>query len=141
MRYWPETFRSLLSTIPGHTKLSSRLLAGVSKNVTAENVTLNSAALVDWHVMAGIVTQVNLPRTSDLLFRVEQQLFPLRNPAGGARDGKQHREHGHREAHGLVYEPGIEVHVRIEFALYEVIVFQRDALALQSDFQQRIFAH
>src|SRR6266404_1552158 len=91
--------------------------------------------------MAGIVAQVNLPRTRDLLFRVEQQLFPLRNPAGGAGDSKQDREHGHREAHGLVDEPGIEVHVGIELALYEVIFFQGDALALQSDFQQRIFAH
>src|SRR5258705_14024878 len=135
MRYWPETFRSLLSTIPGHTKLSSRLQAGVSKNVTAKSVTLELAALVDWHVMAGIVAQVNLPRTSDLLFRVEQQLFPLRNPAGGARDGKQDWEHGHREAHGLVDEPGIEVHVGIQLALDEIVVVQSDALALQSDFQ------
>ena len=63
------------------------------------------------------------------------------DPARGARDGEQHREHGRREAHRLVNQPGIEIHVRVELALHEVVVFESDALAFQSDLQQRVLAH
>jgi len=42
--------------------------------------------------------------------------------------------------HGLVNEPGIKVHVGIELALHEVVVLERNALAFQSNLEQRILA-
>jgi len=41
----------------------------------------------------------------DLLFGIEQHLLPLRDPAGGPRDGEEHREHVDREAHRLINQP------------------------------------
>src|SRR5688572_7014720 len=81
---------------------------------------------------------VDLLRPRDLLLRVEEHLFPLRDPAAGARNREQHREHGDREAHRLVDEAGIEVDVRVELARDEILVLERDALQLQRDVEQRI---
>ena len=91
--------------------------------------------------MAGVVAQVDLAGARDFLFGVEEHLFPLGDPAGGARDGEQDREHRGREAHRLVDEAGVEVDIGVELALHEVVVFQGDALALQRDFEQRVLAH
>jgi len=43
--------------------------------------------------------------------------------------------------HRLIYEAGVEIHVGIELALDEVFVFESDALALQSDFEEGVLAH
>ena len=83
---------------------------------------------------------VDLPRPRDLLLGVEQHLFPLRHPADRARDGEQHREHVHREAHRLIDQPGVEVDVRIELAADEVLVLERDPLELERDVEQRVLA-
>src|SRR5262249_59388370 len=91
--------------------------------------------------MARILTEINLPRPSNFLLGVEQQLFPLRDPARSARNREEHREHRHGKAHGLIDQTGIEVDVWIELALDEVFVFESDALALQSDLKKWILAH
>ena len=79
--------------------------------------------------------QINLARARNFLLGIEQHFFPLRDPAGGARNGEEHREHGHREAHGLVDQAGIEIHVGIELARDEVFVFEGDALALRARYR------
>src|SRR5712692_1110755 len=78
------------------------------------------AALFDRNVMARVVAEINLPRARDFLFRVEEHLFPLRDPARGARNRKQDGKHCHRESHRLIDEAGVEVYVGIELALDEV---------------------
>src|SRR5437762_6404149 len=85
-------------------------------------------------------SRVDLPRPRDFLLRVEQHLFPLRNPAGGARNGEQHGKHFDGEPHRLVDETGIEIDVRIELARDEILVLQGDPFQLQGDFEQRILA-
>src|SRR5262249_40588885 len=77
----------------------------------------------------------------DFLLWIKEHLLPLRKPAGGARNRKENREHGHREAHGLINEASIKIHVGIELALDEVFVFESDAFAFERDFKKRIFSH
>jgi hypothetical protein len=72
---------------------------------------------------------------------IGEHFFPLGDPTNRPRYGKQHREHIHGQAHRLVDQAGIEIDVRIEFALDEVIVAERDPFQLQGDFKQRILAH
>src|SRR5437879_12522389 len=98
-------------------------------------------ALIDRNVVARIVSEVNLAGPRNFLLGVEKHLFPLRYPPGSPRNREQHGEHGHGEAHRLINEAGIEIHVGVELPLHKVIVFQGDALALQSDFEQRVLAH
>src|SRR5215216_5422960 len=81
----------------------------------------------DRHVIAPRRAGIELARTADLLARILDHLFPLRDPADGARDREQHREHRGREAHRLERDAGIEIDVRIELLLDEVLVRQRDA--------------
>ena len=59
-------------------------------------------SLVDHGIGARIASQVDLAGTRDFLLGVEQHLFPLGDPAAGARDREQDREHRDREAHGLI---------------------------------------
>src|SRR5438477_8193965 len=98
-------------------------------------------ALIDRNVVARIVSEVNLPGPGNFLLGIQKHLFPLRDPPGSPRNREQHGEHGHWEAHRLINEAGIEIHVGVEFPLHKVIVFQSDALALQSDFEERVLSH
>src|SRR5258708_27323253 len=81
---------------------------------------------------------VELARAADLLARILDHFLPLGDPADGAGDREQHREHGGREAHRLERDTGIEIDVGIELLLDEVVVMERDALELESDIEQRI---
>src|SRR6476660_6681960 len=56
-----------------------------------------SRALLARNIVALAGPDVDLPGPRDLLFRVEQHFFPLRNPAGRSRNGKQDRKHLERE--------------------------------------------
>src|SRR5437879_12815327 len=96
---------------------------------------------MDGNVMARVVAEIDVAGPRDLLLRVEAHLFPLGDPPGSARNREQHGEHGHWEAHRLINEAGVEVHVGIELALDEVIILEGDAFALQSNFEQGILAH
>src|SRR5690606_18789899 len=68
---------------------------------------------------------VQLLRAPDLRVRVVLHLTPVRQPAGQAADREQHREHARGEAHRLVDDTRVEVDVRVEAALLEVVVLQR----------------
>src|SRR5688572_9164887 len=83
---------------------------------------------------------IDLTRAGDLLLRVEQHLFPLRDPAGGARNSEEHREHLHRKAHRLIDQARVEIDVGVELAADEVIVFERDPLELECDVEERVLA-
>src|ERR1700692_3077983 len=90
--------------------------------------------LIDTLRRAGI----ELARPAELLVRVLDHFLPLRDPADGAGEREQHREHGGWEAHGAQRDAGIEVDVRIELLFDEVFVVQRDALGLDGDVEERI---
>ena len=81
---------------------------------------------------------VELARATDLLVGIFDHFLPLGDPADGSRHREQHREHGGRETHRLERDARIEVDVRIELLLDEIIVVQRDALQLHRDVEQRI---
>src|SRR5271165_2722096 len=83
---------------------------------------------------------VNLTRTGNFLLRVLDQLVPLRQPAGCARDGEQHGEHLRLEAHGLVDDSGVEIHVGIQLASDKVIVLERYALQFDGGIQLGVAA-
>ena len=90
------------------------------------------------HEVPLLRADVNLPRPRDLLLGIAQHLFPLREPAGRARNREEHREEVLRKAHRLIDEARVEVDVRIELARHEVFVLQRDALELERDVEQRV---
>src|SRR5437879_6212954 len=97
--------------------------------------------LIDRNVMTRVVSHIDLARARNFLLGVEEHLFPLRDPTGGARNREEDGKHGHRETHRLINEAGVEVHVWIELALHEVFVFESDTLAFESDFEERVLAH
>src|SRR5271163_415489 len=74
---------------------------------------------------------IELARTADLLARILDHFLPLGDPADGASDRKQRREHGGREAHRLERDAGIEIDVGVELLLDEIVVVERDALELE----------
>src|SRR5690242_11562827 len=126
----------LKSTIPRKTRMSRVTPGRYTKWILGF-----LGSLIDRDVMARVVTEVDLARPRNFLLRVEEHLFPLRDPAGSARNREEDREHRHRETHRLINQAGIEVHVGIELALDEVIVFEGDAFTFESDFQERVLAH
>src|SRR3972149_10967448 len=82
------------------------------------------------HKSPFLVAQIELPGAGDLLLRIGEHLLPLSQPAGGAADGEENREHVDRKAHRLVDDARVEIHVRIEFSLDEVLILERDSLEL-----------
>src|SRR5436309_2066906 len=99
---------------------------------------VRSGPLLERDVVALGRAFVDLARAGDLLVLVLQHLFPLREPSRGTGDGEEHGKHVLREAHGLIDEPGIEVHVGIELPLHEVVVLEGDPLQLEGDVEQRV---
>src|SRR5690606_19598171 len=89
-----------------------------------------SSALGDRLDVAADRAGEQLARTPDLLVRVGDHLAPLRDPADRARQREDAGEHADRNAERLLDDARIEVDVRIELALNEVIVFARDLLEL-----------
>src|SRR5258708_39641260 len=59
-------------------------------------------SLLDWRVTPRAITKINLPGTRDFLLRIQQQLFPLCDPAGHPRNREQHREHRRRDRKSVV---------------------------------------
>src|SRR5437016_1895112 len=92
----------------------------------------------DRDVLALARADIELARPGDLLLGVVDHLLPLRQPARGPGDRKEHGEHLDREAHRLVDQAGVEVDVGIELAGDEVLVLERDPLELPRDGQERI---
>ena len=66
--------------------------------------------------------------------------MPLSDPARRAGDGEQDGEHLDWEAHRLVDDARVEVDVRVELPLDEVLVLEGDALEFQRDVEERVAA-
>ena len=101
---------------------------------------LHLPPLLDRHVIPLVVAQIHLPRAGDLLLGIRDHFQPLGQPARGAAQREQHREHVGREAHRLVDDAAVEVHVGIELAGDEVLVVQRHFLQRHRHVDQRIGA-
>src|SRR2546423_15723288 len=97
-------------------------------------------AVGDIEVVAARYPGIELARTSDLLVRVFDHFAPLADPAYGARDRKQDGKHRGWEAHGLQGDARVEVDVRIQFAIDEITIAERDLLQLHRHLQHRIVA-
>src|SRR5258706_14088022 len=82
--------------------------------------------------------RVKLARPPDLLVRILDHLLPLRDPTDRARHREQHGEHRDREAHGAQDDARVEVDVRIELALDEIVVLERDPLEIDRQIQALI---
>src|SRR5690606_18893715 len=91
-------------------------------------------------VVAGLRGDVQLAGTADLGGRGVDHLAPLGDPAGQPADREQDGEHVGREAHRLVDQAGVEVDVRVELALDEVVVLEGGLLQLHRQVQQRVAA-
>src|SRR4051812_19994893 len=63
---------------------------------------ISSPSFFATQIIAFRWTDVDLAWPGNLLFGIGEHLFPLRDPAGRSRDGKQHREDRYREPHRLV---------------------------------------
>src|SRR5262245_13409922 len=94
----------------------------------AELTPRRSAALVDADVRPLAMTGVDLARPTDARVGVLAHLEPVRDPAGQAPEREHHREHVHGDADRLVDHARVEVDVRVELALDEVLVLERDLL-------------
>ena len=86
------------------------------------------------------VAEKNLPGTSDFLLSILQKLVPLSQPAWRPPNGEEDRIHGNREAHSLINEARLEVHIGIQFALHEVLVLKRNLLQFHGQFELGIRA-
>src|SRR5207244_832596 len=106
----------------------------------ARGTTIPDFAVFNRQVISRAVPEIDLARTGDFLVAVLEHLDPLREPARGARNGEQHREHIYRQAHRLIDYAGVEVHIRIELTLDEVFIFERDPFQLERDVEQWIFS-
>ena len=65
-------------------------------------------------------------------------LLPVSNPAGESADGEHHGKHVRRDAHGAVENARVEVYVRVELALDEVVVLEGGFFELDGDIQQLV---
>src|SRR6266702_2356745 len=96
------------------------------------------SALVDRHELPPGGAGVELARPADLVFGVADHLLPLGDPAHGTRQREDAGEHRHRDAEGALHDPGIEVHVRVELALDEIIVLERDLLQREGELDEAV---
>src|SRR5713101_2371742 len=96
------------------------------------------STVVDRHELPPRGAGVELARPADLVFGVADHLLPLRDPAYRAREGKNASEHRHRDAERALHDPRIEIDVRVELALDEIIVLERDLLQREGELEEAI---
>src|SRR3569623_1712034 len=84
---------------------------------------------------------IELSGPADLVLRIRDHLVELRDPADRARQREDRGEQLHRNADGLLDDARVEVDVRIQLALHEVLVFERDLLERHGQLEQRVVAH
>src|SRR3989338_2681350 len=88
-------------------------------------------AFANHDVVADAVAGVDLPGPGDLLLGVGEHLVPLGDPPRRPPDREEHGEHLDGKLHRLVDQPGVEVHVRVEFPLDEILVIEGDLLQFE----------
>ncbi len=96
----PERAAGERMSSPNRTRASAQSIS--PKRQPSTRPPAASTPLHDGNIFALVVPKVDLPRASDSLLLIRQQLLPLGDPTGGAADGKQHREHIHWQTQGLV---------------------------------------
>src|ERR1039458_5886506 len=94
---------------------------------------LRSLPARELHVIAAWCSAIELARTANLLVRFLDHFLPLGDPADRARECEQHGKHRGRDAHRLERDAGIEIDIRVELLLDEIVIVQRDALELHCD--------
>ena len=72
---------------------------------------------------------------------VGNHFLPLADPADGARNGKQYREHRCRKSHGAQNNPRVEVNVGVELARDEILIRQGNAFQFLRHFKQWIISN
>src|SRR6266581_2510080 len=90
-----------------------------------------------WNI-ASHRTGVELPRSPDFLVRVRNHFVPLRDPADRPRQREDGREQALRNPQRPLHDAGIEIDIRIELALHEVVVLERDLFQRHRQLEQRI---
>ena len=80
-----------------------------------------------------LVALVDLARAHNLILRVLNELVPMGKPAGQARKSEHDGEHLSGNAEGLVDHTRVEVNVRVELPLDEVLVREGDPLELHGN--------
>jgi hypothetical protein len=74
------------------------------------------------------VTLVNLTRSDNLVIGVFNELGPMGEPSSESRESEEDSEHLSGDAEGLVDNSGVEIDVRVELSLDEVLVGESDLL-------------
>src|SRR3954451_24089695 len=137
MQYWQRKLqRSVTETRRSPIRLPCPSKSGSRTSIKGEA----GSALVDRHVLALALARVDLARTRDLAALGRDHLEPLGHPAGCARNREHHREHLDRDVQCLVDQARVEVDVRVELALGEVVVVERALLQLDRDVELRVHA-
>src|SRR5712691_6815032 len=93
---------------------------------------------VDRHELPPRGAGVELARPADLVFRVADHLLPLGDPAYRARQREDAGEHRHRDAERALHDARIEIDVRVELALDEILVLERDLLQRKRELEDAI---
>jgi len=82
--------------------------------------------LIDWLHVAVRCTVEQLTWTTDFVFGVCNHFVQLGDPAHGAGQRENRCKQWHGNTDRLLNDTGIEIHVRVQLALYKVFVFQRN---------------
>src|SRR5690349_13664418 len=96
------------------------------------------SALVDRHQVPAGRAVVQLERAAYLVFGIGDHLLPLRDPADGAREREDAGEHRYGDAERALHDARIEVDVRLELALDEILVLERDLLQRDGELEQAV---
>src|SRR5258706_5057501 len=87
------------------------------------------------HLAAGGAA-VQLARAPDLVLGIGDHLLPLRDPPDRAREREDAGEHRHRDAERALHDSRVEVDVRVELALDEIGILERDLLQRERQLEE-----
>ena len=107
----------------------------------AELLVNHLLALVLGHELSTGVALVDLAGTHNLVLGVLNELVPVSEPAGKTGQGEEDSEHLSGDAEGLVDHTGVEINVRVELSLNEVLVTQSNSFQLHGDLDHGFLAH
>lgn len=104
------------------------------------DIKVSFCSFLNGDVVAGVMSDVVLPRPDNFVLGVIEELVPVGEPSDHSGDHEEDGEHISGKSHGAIDDSTVEIDIGVEFSFDEVGVGQCDAFEFDCDLDEFLFS-